>query len=69
MWRSCFGILLGPEALPPFKALEMSGTKSTCPTYTTIRIRDDSGGHNFGAGNIQNRGPHFNDEIGNHYDY
>ncbi|WP_031431583.1 MULTISPECIES: RHS repeat-associated core domain-containing protein [Methylomicrobium] len=35
----------------------------------TIRIRDDSGGHNFGAGNLQNRGPHFNDEIGNHYDY
>lgn len=35
----------------------------------TIRIRDDAGGHEFGPGNSQNRGPHFNDEAGNHYDY
>ncbi|WP_425262254.1 HNH/endonuclease VII fold putative polymorphic toxin [Pseudomonas abietaniphila] len=35
----------------------------------TIRIRDDSGGHDFGVGNSQNRGSHFNDESGNHYDY
>lgn len=35
----------------------------------TIRIRDDAGGHDFGPGNSQNRGPHFNDEAGNHYDY
>ncbi|MEQ4282244.1 filamentous hemagglutinin N-terminal domain-containing protein [Pseudomonas syringae] len=35
----------------------------------TIRIRDDEGGHDFGVGNPQNRGSHFNDESGNHYDY
>ncbi|PBP95240.1 hypothetical protein CCL17_24055 [Pseudomonas congelans] len=34
-----------------------------------IRIRDDEGGHDFGVGNPQNRGSHFNDESGNHYDY
>jgi filamentous hemagglutinin len=32
-------------------------------------IRDDVGGHNYGPADIQNRGPHFNDESGNHYDY
>lgn len=35
----------------------------------TVRIRDDAGGHDFGSGNPQNRGSHFNDEAGNHYDY
>ncbi|WP_058603597.1 hemagglutinin repeat-containing protein [Pseudomonas parafulva] len=35
----------------------------------TVRIRDDAEGHYFGTGNPQNRGPHFNDEAGNHYDY
>ncbi|MCL1092086.1 hypothetical protein L2744_21300 [Shewanella profunda] len=35
----------------------------------TIRIRDDAGGHNWGPNNPQNRGSHFNDEAGNHYDY
>ncbi len=35
----------------------------------TIRIRDDAGGHNFGPGDPQNRGPHFNDQAGGHYDY
>ena len=34
-----------------------------------VRIRDDAGGHDFGAGDPQNRGRHFNDEAGNHYDY
>ncbi|MGK0546236.1 RHS repeat-associated core domain-containing protein [Halomonas cupida] len=38
------------------------GTKS-------VFIREDSEGHFFGIGNPQNRGPHFNDEAGNHYDY
>jgi hypothetical protein len=32
-------------------------------------IRDDAGGHNFGPSDPQNRGPHFNDPKGNHYDY
>ncbi|WP_424823298.1 hypothetical protein [Pseudomonas viridiflava] len=32
-------------------------------------MRDDAGGHDFGSGNPQNRGSHFNDEAGNHYDY
>ena len=35
----------------------------------TIRIRDDAGGPNFGPNNAQNRGAHFNDESGGHYDY
>ncbi|WP_339533391.1 RHS repeat-associated core domain-containing protein, partial [Pseudomonas mucidolens] len=35
----------------------------------TLRIRDDANGHNFGMGSPQNRGAHFNDEPGNHYDY
>ncbi|MBW3527067.1 VCBS repeat-containing protein [Shewanella sp. NKUCC05_KAH] len=35
----------------------------------TIRIRDDAGGHNYGPSDPQNRGPHFNDEAKNHYDY
>jgi hypothetical protein len=35
----------------------------------TVTIRDDAGGHDFGAGNPQNRGQHFNDEAGGHYDY
>jgi hypothetical protein len=35
----------------------------------SVRIRDDAGGHNYGPGNLQNRGPHFNDPAGNHYDY
>ena len=35
----------------------------------TVRIRDDASGHDFGPGNPQNRGPHFNDEAGNHFDY
>jgi RHS repeat-associated protein len=35
----------------------------------TVTICDDAGGHDFGPGNPQNRGPHFNDEAGNHYDY
>ncbi|MFT3969193.1 MAG: polymorphic toxin-type HINT domain-containing protein [Micropruina sp.] len=35
----------------------------------TVRIRDDSAGHNFGPSDPQNRGPHFNTENGGHYDY
>jgi len=35
----------------------------------TVRIRDDAGGHNHGPGDPQNRGLHFNDKAGNHYDY
>ena len=34
-----------------------------------VIIRDDAAGHYYGAGNSQNRGPHFNDSRGNHYDY
>ena len=34
-----------------------------------IKIRDDSKGHNWGPNNPQNRGPHFNDDKKNHYDY
>jgi hypothetical protein len=35
----------------------------------TIRIRDDAGGHVFPDDPSQNRGPHFNTENGDHYDY
>lgn len=34
-----------------------------------VQIRDDAGGHFFNMDDPQNRGPHFNDETGNHYDY
>ncbi|HNN95749.1 MAG TPA: HNH/endonuclease VII fold putative polymorphic toxin [Pseudomonadota bacterium] len=34
-----------------------------------VNIRDDAGGHHFGPDDPQNRGPHFNDARGNHYDY
>jgi hypothetical protein len=34
-----------------------------------VIIRDDAAGHNYGPDNPQNRGPHFNDPAGNHYDY
>ncbi|MGN7440498.1 HNH/endonuclease VII fold putative polymorphic toxin [Pseudomonas lactis] len=39
------------------------------PFVRIVRIRDDAGGHDFGAENSQNRGSHFNDESGKHYDY
>lgn len=39
------------------------------PEYPDITIRDDAAGHDFGPGAPQNRGPHFNDPDGNHYDY
>ncbi|MFI0791492.1 polymorphic toxin-type HINT domain-containing protein [Micromonospora rubida] len=35
----------------------------------TVRIRDDSRGHVFPDDPSQNRGPHFNTENGDHYDY
>ncbi|WP_272944398.1 HNH/endonuclease VII fold putative polymorphic toxin, partial [Yersinia wautersii] len=35
----------------------------------TIQIRDDVNGHFFGEQDVQNRGSHFNDQKGNHYDY
>ncbi|MBN3804325.1 filamentous hemagglutinin N-terminal domain-containing protein [Paraburkholderia sp. Ac-20336] len=34
-----------------------------------VIIRDDVGGHFFGKNDPQNRGSHFNDPAGNHYDY
>ena len=35
----------------------------------TVIIRDDAGGHVYKDDPSQNRGPHFNDIGGNHYDY
>jgi len=35
----------------------------------TVKVRDDAGGHDFGPGNSQNRGSHFNNEAGDHFDY
>lgn len=34
-----------------------------------VKIRDDSEGHSFPDNLNQNRGPHFNDPQGNHYEY
>ncbi len=34
-----------------------------------VYIRDDAGGHFFGVDDPQNRGSHFSDPAGNHYDY
>lgn len=34
-----------------------------------VTIREDSSGHSYSNNPSQNRGPHFNDELGNHYDY
>ena len=34
-----------------------------------VNSRDDSQGHTYPDNPSQNRGPHFNDEVGNHYDY
>lgn len=39
------------------------------PGRDPIQIRDDAEGHYFGPGDAQNRGPHFNDPDGNHFDY
>ncbi|HDC4527413.1 TPA: hypothetical protein O8U08_002802 [Enterobacter cloacae] len=38
-------------------------------SVSTIKIRDDAAGHFSGANDSQNRGSHFNDDKGNHYDY
>lgn len=35
----------------------------------TVRIRDDAAGHAYSDNPTQNRGPHFNDDAGRHYDY
>jgi len=34
-----------------------------------VTIRDDAKGHDFGPSDPQNRGPHFNDMCGRHFDY
>ena len=34
-----------------------------------VKIREDSAGHFYPDNPKQNRGPHFNDPAGNHYDY
>lgn len=39
------------------------------PEGNPVNIRDDSSGHSYPDAPSQNRGPHFNDEAGNHYDY
>jgi RHS repeat-associated protein len=36
---------------------------------STVRIRDDAAGHSYRDDPTQNRGPHFNDDAGRHYDY
>jgi RHS repeat-associated protein len=52
----------------PGRSYEFEIPKEGGGTKTVI-IRDDAAGHNFGPGDPQNRGPHFNDPAGNHYDY
>lgn len=43
--------------------------KNTNGNISTVKIRDDSAGHFYGENDPQNRGSHFNDDKGNHYDY
>ncbi|HEL2150146.1 TPA: hypothetical protein TZC45_000822 [Streptococcus suis] len=45
------------------------GDISLCFSDFTTIIRDDAGGHVYKDDPSQNRGPHFNDDGGNHYDY
>jgi len=54
--------------LQPGKNYEFD-TRDENGNIKTIIIRDDSKGHFFGDNDPQNRGPHFNDDLGNHYDY
>jgi|GEM_PF-703332 len=39
------------------------------PNGQTKNIRDDAAGHQYPDDPLQNRGPHFNDDEGRHYDY
>ena len=55
---------------------DRKGKKQPVREYTykntegkTVKIRDDSKGHQFKDDPSQNRGPHFNDETKNHYEY
>ena len=34
-----------------------------------LKVRDDAKGHEFPDDPTQDRGPHFNDPSGNHFDY
>ena len=38
-------------------------------TFGNQKIRDDAKGHTYKDDPSQNRGPHFNDKAGNHFDY
>ncbi len=52
----------------PGRIYEFTVPKAGGGTQNT-QIREDSAGHFYGSGNEQNRGPHFNDPYGGHYDY
>ncbi|MBN6076112.1 hypothetical protein HYE59_00790, partial [Aggregatibacter actinomycetemcomitans] len=52
-----------PGRIYEFDVPEIGGGKRT------VQIRDDAGGHIYPDDPTQNRGPHFNDMEGNHYDY
>jgi hypothetical protein len=52
----------------PGRAYEFDVPKPGGGTETKT-IRDDTEGHVYPDDPTQNRGPHFNDEAGNHYDY
>ena len=68
-----------PTSQPPEQQIpnyDKKGDKQTGKQYkyrdsagNPVTIRDDSKGHTFPDNSSQNRGPHFNDEAGNHYDY
>jgi hypothetical protein len=55
--------------LPPNSAIGWSAASAGSPRRFEVRDRDDAAGHNYGPGDPQDRGPHFNDPAGNHYDY
>jgi hypothetical protein len=61
---NCSNLELNNKSVPFFRIINLS-----LFFVFYVVIRDDAGGHDFGDGNSQNRGSHFNDESGNHYDY
>jgi len=62
-----------PTSVRP--SIDLRGLNIPGRTYTfrqgseRINILEHAGGHYYGPNNTQNRGPHFNDPLGRHFDY
>jgi len=64
------GIKANDKNRDPGKIYEFQDPKKpNDPKAPKIEIRDDYKGHTFPDDPSQNRGPHFNDQNGGHYDY